>query len=300
MTCPFLREARVWGCRSSNLRKLIPQSTAVPPGTRCLDGGYIRCPSFSGSADAASNAADVCPNLVESIAQYCAAAPVTKFIPYSEAVLIRCGSSAYRYCDQYLDQTGPGRGALAEGHSFSVPDDLLYASRHWWFDLVEEGPWHAGLDAFTARLTGAADRVGFIPARAGSAPAVVLTAGDRDFTFALPECLSVTATNLQLRLHPGRIFEDPYSRGWIFEGLLIGRQGSELRQRLWNARRARIRMEEDARLVNELLHQYGQPECATLGDGGLFEAGILTKLDRDAACALMHELASTPPGMERD
>lgn len=300
MTCPFLREARVWGCRSSNLRKLIPRSTAVLPGTRCLNGGYSRCPNFSGSAGAASSAAGVCPDLVESIAQYCAAAPVTKFIPYSEAVLIRCGSSAYRYCDQYLDQTGPGRGGLAETDSISVPDDLLYAKRHWWFDLEEEGPWHAGLDAFTARLTGAADRVGFIPAGTCSAPAVVLTAGARDFTFTLPECLSVSATNLQLRLHPRRIFEDPYTRGWIFEGRLTARQGAELRQRLWDARRARLRMEEDARLVNELLHQYGRQECATLGDGGLFEVGILTKLDTDAAYALMHELASTPPGMERD
>ncbi|NWF85031.1 MAG: hypothetical protein HXY18_14530, partial [Bryobacteraceae bacterium] len=283
MTCPFLREACVWGCRSSSARKLIPQATAAPPGTLCLNGGYSHCSGFVGAAESPVEPPGVCPNLEKLAVQYCAAAPVTKFIPYSEAMLIRCGSDAHRYCDQFLDQTGSGRGAPREGDLISVPEDLLYAERHWWFDLPAEGPWHAGLDAFTSRLAGPADRVSFIPARAGSAPAVVLTAGDRDFTFALAESLIVTATNLQLRLHPRRIFDAPYDRGWIFEGVLTGRQCAELRQRLSDARRARRRMEEDARLVNERLQQFCPREFAALADGGLFEAGILAKLDREAA-----------------
>lgn len=43
-----------------------------------------------------------CPFLQESQAQYCSAAAVTKFIPYSEAHLSRCGGENHRTCGVYL------------------------------------------------------------------------------------------------------------------------------------------------------------------------------------------------------
>ncbi len=298
MTCPYFKETRVWGCRSAHVRKLIPHSAAAPPGSLCLDGGYHRCSGFVGVQAEPGGGNAVCPNLEQSVVQYCAAAPVTKFIPYSEAVLIRCGSGAFRYCDQFLDQMGPGRAPTIDGQTLNAPEGLYYAGRHWWFDLPDDGPWHAGLDAFTSRLAGPVDRIAFIPASPGAAPAVVLTAASRDFTFPLSERLPVSATNLQLRLHPARVFDSPYDRGWIFQGVLPGRQRAELRQRLASAAEARLRMEEDARLVNERLHQLDSRDYAALADGGLFDPGILARLDRDSALALMHELAALP-GPER-
>jgi hypothetical protein len=58
-------------------------------------------------------------------------------------------------------------------------------------------------------------------------------------------------------------------------------------------------MDEDARFINERLHQMGAMAGAALGDGGLFEAGLLARLDRDTARALMHELSAPAVARER-
>ncbi len=193
--------------------------------------------------------------------------------------------------------------AAASGEDLPAPDELFYASRHWWFDVPAEGPWHAGLDALSARLAGPVDRLGFIASSPASHPAVVLTVAGREFTFVFPEDLPVSASNPQLRLHPERIFESPYSRGWIYEGTLAPEHRTALRNRLFNSLDARKRMSDDAGLINERIHHLrgaSDAHCPTaLGDGGLFETGLLAHLDSDAARALMHELASPSAHLNR-
>ena len=39
--------------------------------------------------------------------QYCGAAPVAKFVPYSESLLSRCGNDSFRYCELYLAMAHP-------------------------------------------------------------------------------------------------------------------------------------------------------------------------------------------------
>ena len=51
-----------------------------------------------------------CPYLREALVQYCEAAPVVQFIPYSDALLSRCQSGGHRLCDLYLSRAEPGRG----------------------------------------------------------------------------------------------------------------------------------------------------------------------------------------------
>ena len=54
-------------------------------------------------AQAGSRSATVCPQRVESLMQYCSAAPVMRLVPWSEAAVSRCGSGAFHYCDLYLE-----------------------------------------------------------------------------------------------------------------------------------------------------------------------------------------------------
>ena len=55
-----------------------------------------------------------CPFLHESLVQYCGAASLTKYIPYSEAVLSHCGTESHRYCELFLAFAHPGAAAPAE------------------------------------------------------------------------------------------------------------------------------------------------------------------------------------------
>lgn len=300
MGCPFLRETHVWACRSALVRKLIPRGGAVPPDTACLTESHLRCPGFVHIDGPPLKAGAVCPNLEQSLAQYCAAAPVLKLIPYSEAMLVRCGSGGFRYCDLYLEQAGPAAGTARQDEAWDVPADLLYASRFWWIDLPEEGPWHAGLDVFTTRLAGPAQRVSYILPSAGAPPAVVLTIGGREYTFDFPERLPVTASNPLLRLHPERIWEAPYTRGWIYEGTSTAAQRGELRARLAGPEAARRRMDEDAVFVNERLHRMAVEGVPVMGDGGAFEDGLLGRLESDDARSLMHALVSRRGSESRD
>lgn len=297
MSCPFLRETVVWGCRSAHVRKLIPGARGIQPGNVCVSAEHRRCPGF---VDAVAETGEgACPYLEQSLAQYCLAAPVTKFVPYSEPLLVRCGNSAFRYCDLYLEQAGPGRAESARSGDLQVPEDLLYSENHWWFDVPADGPWHAGLDAFASRLAGPAEQIAFLGG-AGTSAAIVLGTASRDFTFAFPGPLPATAANPHLRLHPERVFEAPYTRGWIYEGNATQAERDALRSRFSGAADARRRLDEDVRRVNERIHEISVDGGAFSADGGLFEAGLLARLSRGEAVALLHAFCSPAQGRARE
>ena len=106
MKCPFFMETNVLHCRASAFRKMIVQSAGQDGLGRCSSPGYPQCELYcEQSHDGFAGAS--CPFLEESAMQYCSAAPVTKFIPYSESVLSRCGNDGYRYCSLYLGMSQP-------------------------------------------------------------------------------------------------------------------------------------------------------------------------------------------------
>src|SRR5450631_156774 len=100
MTCPFLKEAHVRYCRSSTVRKLIPLA-AGRSDEKCSSGSHASCPVYQSQPEGLT-ASGPCPYLRESLMQYCGAASVAKFVPYSESLLSRCGNDGYRYCELYL------------------------------------------------------------------------------------------------------------------------------------------------------------------------------------------------------
>lgn len=291
MTCPFLRETTVHGCRSARVRMLIPQLGMGAPDSRCQSEAHRNCPLLQ--IEAETEPAAVCPWLERTLMQFCGAAPVTKFVPYSEAVVLRCGNGSYRYCDLYLELTQASRAAEGED-GWDAPEDLQYTNNHWWIDLPEEGLWHAGIDAFLARMLGPVERLSFL---ASPRPGVVLTVGGHDFTAALPEAMPVSQCNLHLRSRLDRLSTKPYTQGWLLEGAATPEQKTRLRARLLTAAAARQRMVADAWRLNETL---SSRQTEALADGGLFEEGILGKLPSEEAHSLFEEFCSPLAGRERD
>ncbi len=297
MKCPFIRETRVRSCRNSGIRKQIPELSGAAPG-RCQSADYVNCPA--GTPEARESGDAVCPLLQESLVQYCAAAPVTKFIPYSEPLLSRCGSGAYRYCGLYLDVMRAARETDHSGTGLPVPDDLLYTPNHWWLDAAGDGPCHLGIDSFLARLLGPVERVGFATPHGVCRPTVVLTLRGIDFTATFPGLIDVHSANLHLRLDPARLTEEPYSLGWIFEGFFGADQRQALSGTLLNADAARERQGADSRRLNQRIQSHLSSTSAPLAaDGGIFEPGLLAALDRDFAVGLFNEFCSPLAGEGR-
>ncbi len=296
MQCPFLKETRVRWCRAAGIRKPIPEPQSDDAACRCLDERFRECRWASPEA---RRSAPPCPHLEHALVQYCEAAPLTRFVPFSEPLLTRCGSDAHRYCDFYLDILRAARLPLRD-HEFAAPEDLLYTRNHWWVDVQSEGMCHAGIDAFLARLLGEVERVRVLAPRGGGCPAAVLTCRGRDFTATFPAPVRVEAVNAHLRLEPRRILREPYSAGWLFRGRASEEQMAALRAALIGPEEAKRLMEEDARRVNEMVQSLRlEGTEAAMADGGLFEEGLLGVLEADEAFRLFQEIGSPAASSRR-
>ncbi|MBI4892320.1 MAG: hypothetical protein HY821_16975, partial [Acidobacteria bacterium] len=185
MQCPFIRDTRALSCRAAGIRKLIP-GLALASAGRCNSPAWADCPYSSAAPDPTAAA---CPFMEESLVQFCSAAPVTRFIPYSEPLLSRCGSDAYRYCDLYLDVVSASRPALNHSGALHAPHDLLFTPNHWWLDASGDGPCHLGIDAFLARLLGPIDHITFATPHGIARPTAIFTVRGTDFTSSFSELI---------------------------------------------------------------------------------------------------------------
>ena len=292
MNCPFLRETSVWSCASAALKTLIPR---MAPGTaegRCRTAGFRQCPGFHGAQAEAE--ATGCPLLRESLIQYCAASPMQKLVPYSESMMSRCGSGAFRYCDLYLDLAQSAQEAEEPNEPLPAPSGLRYAANHMWIDWPEEGPWHIGIDSFLARLVAPVDRILYVTPHGAARPTVALTMQDVELHVVFPAALMVSGCNLYLRSNPQRMTADPYAHGWLFEGT-VGREPRErVLARLLTAAEAHHHMEADAVRLRGWVEARNGAAC----DGGLFEPGLLRALPREDALRLFHEYCSPAAGAD--
>jgi glycine cleavage system H lipoate-binding protein len=224
--------------------------------------------------------------------QFCAASPVQKLVPYSESLLSRCGSGAYRYCELYLDLAKSVQEAEAQHDEMPAPAGLRFTGNHLWIDWPEEGPWHIGIDAFLARLIGAPERILYVTPRGEARPAVALTVKQAELQVVFPEVLTITGCNLYLRSNPSRLAADPYTHGWLFEG--SGGPGARERvlAGLLTAEEAQGRMKADSERVRNWVEAWHGAAC----DGGLFEPGLLGALAREEALWLFHQHCSPAAG----
>ena len=290
MACPFLREVHVKYCQSAAVRKLIPMVDSGRTDEKCDSASHLSCKLFQ--AQAAEEESLACPYLRESLMQYCGAAPVAKFVPYSESLLSRCGNDSHRYCELYLALSHPetaGSGPAAEIDAIPMPEGLRYSANHMWLDMTEDGICHAGIDAFLSRTLGKIDRISYVWTKGRRRPTAVLSAAGCDLEVVFPNEILLTGCNLYLRADPSRLVAEPYTAGWLFEGATL----PETRQDLLEGAEAREWMDREESRMNEFVQQQVSSQVGPLAaDGGLFAAGVARHLDRERALALFHEFFS--------
>jgi glycine cleavage system H lipoate-binding protein len=309
MPCPFLKETEVKYCRSSTIRKLIPMAQAGRAEERCSSEGYASCPVFQQQPDAGEVAAfGSCPYLHESLMQYCGAASITKFVPYSESLLSRCGNDTHRYCELYLAMAHPAPPAeTVDG--IPMPSELRYSANHMWVDVTGDGIAHAGIDAFLSRVLGQVERISYVWQKGRHRPTAVVTVAGVDLEITFPFPLQLTNCNLYLRANPGRLTAEPYTGGWLFEGIA----DAGTMESLPRGDEAHDWMDADVRRMSEFLQHLlatgrtaganapggtSGPTAAagtvgpTAADGGVFSAGLAKHIDREQMLALFHEFFS--------
>jgi glycine cleavage system H lipoate-binding protein len=297
MQCPFLKETLVESCRHSLVRKLIARTPENLELERCSSPAFTDCQLYTGTFPG-EIIAQRCPYLDETLAQYCAAAPVPKFIPFSEAVLSRCGSEAHRYCDLYVSMAHPPEAEVPDVDGIPVPQWLHYAPNHLWLDKSEDDVCHIGVDALMARVLGCVDRITYLTTRGVHHPAVVLAAGGHEFHLVFPNRMLITAANVYLRANPARVTSDPYRQGWLFECRPVPDQpGSSPIEGLHaGGEQANRWMRSEYERLGAFIHAQagvrGAADDVLVADGGNVAPGVVEHLDRDQAARLHYAFFS--------
>jgi glycine cleavage system H lipoate-binding protein len=310
MRCPFLQETNVRFCQASPFRKMIVQSSEPSSAERCSSPHYAECPAAR-QEGGQPVAAQRCPFLQVSLMQYCSAASVTKYIPYSESLLSRCGSENYRYCEFYVGlaepevdsrqtcarpdgKEGPAQEQLVDG--VRVSTKLAYTSNHMWIDENEDGSCHVGVDAFFTRVLGKVDKLSFATPKGAGRPSAVISACGVDLPVIFPRPIEVTRTNDYLRATPEKLISHPYSLGWLFEGRAGA--GERCAKSEWNPALIRGRaildwMRSEVERISRFVHQ----RCAAadaagealMMDGGTVRPGLAQHLDREEILVLFND-----------
>jgi glycine cleavage system H lipoate-binding protein len=302
--CPFLREEQVKSCRAAPFRKPFARSALRGRDERCSSPAHVSCPTARQSREAHPAPAR-CPFLDESLVQFCAAAPVPTYVPWSESPELRCANDGHRFCELYLAVAGSaGRGpaggdsAIVDAAGVPMPDWLLYSRNHLWLDLADDGLVHLGADAFVTRLVGVVERLDFLAVKGRVRPAVVLRVRGVDLTLAFVRPLQVLAANTRLRSHPERLTDDPYGAGWLFEARLRETdRGEPIEAGLMRGEAARAWMATEVRRAAELAHESVVPRSAlgpVLADGGGLACDAVRHLERHEILRLFAELFPTP------
>jgi glycine cleavage system H protein len=248
------------------------------PDEKCSSPAYTTCPVYREQAkDTPSNGA--CPHLERKMAEYCAAATVTKYVPSTASSSLRCKSDSYRYCDLYL-----GARPRRTADDLEAPQELYYSRNHMWLDAAEDGCWHVGIDGLLAKVLGAADRVTFVTLGGVERPAAVVTVNGQDFEVVFPNPLTITAANLHLRSDPSRLTSDPYTLGWLFEGNWPEASDQAAKGLMCGPGVFRWMLDDMTRLADFAAG-------TTMADGGT-PYDMLRQLDRERARRLFHEFFS--------
>jgi glycine cleavage system H lipoate-binding protein len=292
MNCPFLKEARVKYCDKSAFRKMIRIAGNVAQET-CSSPRYKQCGVYGRYAEDSQDAQ--CPYLRESLAQYCAASAVSRFIPYSEPLLSRCGSDSYRYCDEYLGTANPPAQAAGGKRDASVggirvPTWLHYSANHMWLDAAKGGSCHLGLDAFLTRVLGTVERITFLKQTGVHRPSAVLTVRGVDLEVVFPNPILLTASNLYLRANPAKLTADPYGMGWLFQGVQLPGQ-PPVTSGLIRGDATLPWMEREIDRMSAFLSEcwISRHGARLMNDGGVFSPDVLQQLNREEILRLFHE-----------
>lgn len=309
MRCPFLREAQVKSCGASDFKKMIvriPSLSENEPNERCSSLEYVTCPWVKQRHEEFPNQAR-CPFLQESLAQYCSGSSVVKYVPYSDPSLTRCGTSSHRYCELFLMLSHPN---LLTSHEVDAPtissedggpwivDGIqttgwhFYSRNHMWLEIDEDGICHVGIDPFLSKVIGKVDKLTFVSTSGIQNSAAVITVNGVELMIAFPNRLNITAINSHLRAEPERIISDPYTFGWLFEGVETKTfDGPHLKDGLIHGEGARTWMQSETRRLSEFVHEkfIGASDNRAIADGGAFSDGLSKHLSKEQILILYNE-----------
>ena len=265
---------------------------------RCSSADYNTCPAVKQHHEERPTASR-CPFLHESLVQYCSAAPVTKFIPYSESVITRCGNDNHRYCEAYLALANPGdaggAGDDGDGGDVQVPERLMFSPNHLWLDVSDDGNCHVGIDGVFARVLGRIDRVTFLTPHGVHRPTAVLTVCGVDLQLMFPNTVSITGTNVNLRLNPQKPVTGPYTAGWLFEGRETEQSrnaGSPVARGLIGGTRARTWIRNEMERLTTFVHRLAAAGENVMADGGEVMPGVMDHMKREDILHLFNEFFS--------
>ncbi|MGA9117899.1 MAG: hypothetical protein WB699_00910 [Bacteroidota bacterium] len=301
MRCPFLREAQVKSCQASTFRKQIVRTAIQTDDERCVSPDYVHCP-IARQLHEELPSQSRCPFLQESLVQYCSAAPVAKFIPYSDSLLSRCGNGRHEYCDLYLTVARPSvrdHNHPRETTDIFLPEHLRFTRNHLWIDVHDDGAFQIGIDALLAYVLGEIESVTYLPQKGISHPTAVLSAHGQDYHVVFPIPLVVSGFNSNLRVDPRRIIDDPYGRGWIFEGMDARLSEQKMAAALADLLTGSVVAswaQTDLQRVSAFVHdRTGRPDehgVRVLNDGGLIGPDVLRFLAREEALELFNTFFS--------
>lgn len=310
MRCPFLKEAQVKSCRTSAFKKMIVRTPAPLTTERCSSAEYIHCTAAK-QYNVENPIVDHCPFLHESLMQYCGAASVTKYIPYSESVLSQCGTDSHKYCELYLALLQPEHHGDYAEHSHQnngnatrcyvddirVPNHLWYSPNHMWLDVSSEGILHIGIDAFLTKIIGKIDHLTYVTTKGINHPTVVITVQGIDLQIMFPHQIMITRANTYLRTNPDKIVSDPYSLGWLFEGISEEKNQTVLLCKNLITQQAALQwMENERNRMSTLVHQLSSKPnvygISVMADGGHFQSGLAQHLSREELLNVFNEYFS--------
>ncbi len=309
MRCPFLREAQVKFCRASAYRKMIVRLSEQPENERCSSREYVNCPAAKQHMEDRPSI-DHCPFLHESLVQYCTAAAVTKYIPYTESVLSQCGTDSHKYCELYLGLAQPNESVTITGSSdmlahcpdhtiddVTCPGNLFYTPNHMWMEIGNDGVCHIGIDAFLAKALGTVDHITFVTTKGYHRPAISFSVGGVDLQFVFPLHMNITRANTYLRTNPDKIMADPYTVGWLFETTEEKTKSrSNKIEGLISGCDVQPWMKQEMERMTSLAHQISaQPDmrgAVLMADGGFFQKGFVHQLTREELLKLYNDFFS--------
>ncbi|OGU32421.1 MAG: hypothetical protein A2X67_14285 [Ignavibacteria bacterium GWA2_55_11] len=298
MRCPLLREAQVKFCRASAYTKLIVRTTDTSNNERCSTEAWSRCLAAKQHKEEHPSVAR-CPFLQESLVQYCSGAPISKYVPYSDAKIARCTDDRHKYCDVFAElasgEGSPKRTPSGESDrhvdifhkALEIPDDVWLSPNHLWLSASADGYWHIGIDAFLAGVLGRVDRLGFPTSRGVQHPAAVLTIRDIDLHLVFPSPLQITESNSHLRASTDRITEEPYVGGWLLEGKWATTDSPTAGLRTGES--ARTWMIHEIKRLTEFVQHKNALSTQRLNDGGIVAVGVAQHLDRQDVLGLYNE-----------
>lgn len=287
---------------------MIVRMPAEAVDERCSTKEYESCPSLL-QLNEEHPSLSHCPFLHESLVQYCAASPVTKYIPHSESSITRCGNDNHLYCDLYLSVASPEQNAGECGgdgecehyvDGMTLPSRLSFTANHFWVDQADDGTCHIGIDGFLSKFFQKIDKINFLTTKGIATPIVVITVRGIDLQFVFASPLNITNVNAYLRTDPDKVLTHPFSSGWLFEGTIpesyTGNAKEYFSVELLRGDQAKQWMTKDVEHLSDFLHNTILPnhsqEQAMMSDGGTAAPDFANQLDHHELLHLFNEFFS--------